>query len=378
MARQKLTPRKVIQKPSATRTPSAKAPVPAPTAPGPATFTSKVGVIGEVIRLSPGRPAPTVHLDAAPPAANGDSAPTDDSADQTTTTHVIVLPGNPGVIGFYADFGSLLCDRLPHDVGSATELHLLGLPGHDAGALNGPATFGLSDHIAHVLAYLQSRNVSPSPGKSRVVLAGHSYGFFLTLRVLESLPPPVVAKTSLVGLMPCAWRMGYCAGPVARALLSNPLGIVTGSAWLMSRIMPKRLAEYAFNTHQFPAGAAGCTQRLLESPPTGLFRNVCTLAQDEMREIGEAPGFPAARAVAGRTFLFTVDDDRWCPTEAVAALRAAFGEKVTVERPRAGETVEHAFVLDYAQCEKVARVVAAWVTEVERKGDGDDKMVIAA
>ncbi len=235
-------------------------------------------------------------------------------------------------------------------------------------ALNGSATFGIAQQTEYVLSYLQSANVTPSLMNSNLVLVGHSYGSFLAMQVLDMLSPDVVKRTSLFHLMPCLWRMGECAGLVSRLLLRNPLQMTTASAWLATKLLPTQLCDYLLGTHTYPASVEETTRKLLSSPSSGLYRNICALAQDEMRTITTLRKYPAIPYVARRTYMLAIENDRWCPPEAVDVIKKAFGDKLTIERPdqSGSEPIGHSFVLSYIQSEKVSRIMSSWLVDLKR------------
>ncbi len=137
MARQKIAPKKYIQKstaPAARAIPSKPAPPKqsplALTAPV-QVFESDAGVRGDVIRINPGGERPlVVPVSFRPPVTSTtqDESPAANGAQKNPDTHLILLPGNPGVIEYYRQFLLMTCSRLPQDVRASVAVHALGLP----------------------------------------------------------------------------------------------------------------------------------------------------------------------------------------------------------------------------------------------------------
>lgn len=373
MARTKLPPKKIIQKENhkVRSMPLAHAYVRELENAIPVqVFASDRRVRGEVLRLSTTLPKTEVvpHVETTSDVVENGYTSSVTQVATPNTTHFVLLPGNPGVVEYYRQFLSLMQARLPQDVRDNVEIHALGLPGHDFRQLNGDTTYGIKEHTEYVLSYLTSGNIRPSLTESSLVLVGHSYGAFLSLQVLDMLTPDVVSRTSLVFAAPCVWNMEQCAGPVSSFLLRNPFQLTTSSAWLITKLLPKQLRDGLVRLQQYAPLAESATMRFVDHRRWALYRNVCALAQDEMQTIRALRQYPALSSVAARTFVICANEDRWCPPGAVDVMKEAFGPKLTVEYADKSHLkgITHSFVLHTDQCEKVARVVSGWITEIVR------------
>lgn len=282
-------------------------------------------------------------------------------------THIVLLPGNPGVIEYYRPVLRRIFERLPHDVSESTSIHGLGLPGHDVRELNGAATFNIADHKKYVMAFLDSTNLSPPLAESRLVFIGHSYGSFLSLKVLNELGQSVRARASLVLLMPALWHMARCAGTAMCLLLRDALGATTWTSWALTAALPERVRNKLIGLLDHDPAVQTVTGRVVDGRRHGLYRNICNLARDEMVNIMAPRDNAAAAALGPRTLFLHANRDRWCPPDAQSAIKEAFGPELTVEFT--GEHVEHAFVLEREQSESVASSVASWVAEFVRSSE---------
>eukprot|EP00747_Dinoflagellata_sp_TGD_P040962 gnl/TRDRNA2_/TRDRNA2_141187_c0_seq1.p1 gnl/TRDRNA2_/TRDRNA2_141187_c0~~gnl/TRDRNA2_/TRDRNA2_141187_c0_seq1.p1 ORF type:complete len:292 (-),score=21.02 gnl/TRDRNA2_/TRDRNA2_141187_c0_seq1:148-990(-) len=100
---------------------------------------------------------------------------------------IVLIPGNPGIPGFYADFADLLAKYL------GTTVIVLGLAGHTVSQSTVP-NFDIQEQVAHVVAYLDEADF---PGE--VTLMGHSIGVYIALEAWRRRPS---AAVRLLGLMP--------------------------------------------------------------------------------------------------------------------------------------------------------------------------------
>lgn len=352
MARNKLTPRRVIAK-TTHRNLGASAALTKPRLsvteyPVTEVFMSESGVRGEVLRLG-------VH-----PVHNT----TPEKADAPTHTHVVLLPGNPGLVEYYRPLLRSIFHRLPQDVKDRATVHGLGLPGHDIRELNGTTEYAIQDHVQYCRSYLQSEEVSPPLEKSNIIFIGHSYGSYLGLRIIEEFGKSVTERSSLVMLMPALHQMGECAGAIARFLLGDRMSTTTWAAWAVTAFAPPVLQDVVVRALGHDTGVADVTRTMLDGRRRGLYLNICSLARDEVKNILEPSMLPLSKIIAGRSLLLYADYDRWCTPLGRERIVEAFGSELQTEW--AGEGVRHAFVLCKVETEKVVRTVAPWISEKVR------------
>ncbi|CAN8064022.1 unnamed protein product [Agarophyton chilense] len=322
MGRSKLPPRRIIHK---RRTASTVRVVRAAERGPPCdVFQSATGVCAEVLRILP-------HSRAQP------------------HTHLLLAPGNPGVIEYYRPFLRNLHARLPTDVHNHTSFHALGLPGHDIRHLNGQSTFTIDDHISFYLNYV--RHIS-QPGDS-FVLVGHSYGSFLLLRLMDKLGAHFSANAHFVMLMPCIWHMRRCAGPLLRLLARDTFGLTTNTAWLATAFLPPIFRDTLLQRAQHDPTVLQLSRTVFDGQRKTLYANVTTLARDEMKRITDLQSTHSTHSL-----LVWVDQDQWCPAEAKQRISEHFSGRLEVEKL---DHVSHAFVLKGYETNRVVRAVAPWV-----------------
>lgn len=284
--------------------------------------------------------------------------------DTSCHTHVVLLPGNPGLIEYYRPLLRSVFHRLPQDVKDKCTFHALGVPGHDVRGLNGTSEFIISDHVQYCRSYLHSDELSPSLSSSNLIFIGHSYGSYLAMRLLEALGKNVADKSSLVMLMPALHQMGRCAGTIARLVVADTWTTTTWAAWAawaVTAFTPPVLRDTVVNALGHDANVADVTKALLDGTRRGLYLNICSLARDEVKNILEPTELAFVRTIARRSLLLYADNDQWCTSLGQQRIQEAFGSELQTEW--AGNGVQHAFVLSQVETEKVARNVAPWISE---------------
>lgn len=334
------------------------------------TYTSPKGVKGEVLSITSVQPRlskrkrPASHVRTKTIVRAGDHIAASSSDYTHKHTHVLLLPGNPGVIDFYRSLMSNIWQRLPEHVVQNMTMTGLGLPGHDFDKLNGVQKYGIADHVQYVIAYLA--DLQPFIAESNVVLMGHSYGSYLSLRVLKEFPN-LSRRAHFVMLMPAIYRLRKCAGSLmtilmttaARSLTSKAAGLVTA---LIAR-SPFQLRSSVLGMSGHDENACQVLHSWIENGRHELYGNITELLRNEVRDIREPGDHQIARSIAPRSYLYCTENDRWCPPEALDAIKKAFGENLTIKM-EATTNVEHAFVLKMEQTEAVGQVVASWISQM--------------
>lgn len=341
MARHKLTPRRVITKKRRNSALSRASPaVLTPTVvPATQVFESPDGVRGEVLRLGCAN-----HIFG--------------SAEASNRTHILFLPGNPGVIEYYRPTLRSLWRRFPEDVREQVSLHALGYPGHDLRQLNGLRMFNIADHVKYIQSYVS--DMTPALPEARLMVIGHSYGCYAAVRVAENLGD-AVDRVSLVMLMPALWQMGACAGWLPRQLLKDTYKMTSWLTWGLTAFLPPFLRDALIAAQGHRRDLDDVTRMMVDGRQRGLFLNICALARDEVVKILEPGDTPVVSRLGGRSLLVYVDVDKWCPPEGRRRVQKAFGDDLTVEH--AGENVSHGFCLFEDETEKVVKAAAPWVCE---------------
>lgn len=318
-------------------------------------FTSDSGIQGEVLRL---------ECCAVPSVEQCQRA-------ASCHVHIIVLPGNPGVIEFYRPFVRMLWQQLRYDIRSRFHIHALGLPGHDLRELNGKRQFGIPDHVEYCTSYLRSKALVPSMTKSRLVFIGHSYGSFLALRITENLASDKQSDLSLIMLMPALWRMAYCCGAFIRFILTDWFGLISWTLWLVTAVIPPIIREAFLSVSVRDEEIKSVSRSMIDGTRRYLYGNIGRLGRDEKVQITDPRRLSSVDYLTGRSLMVYVNEDKWCPPTGRRAIVDAFNGFVDVVTP--GGNVEHAFVMSQGQSVRVVGVIVPWILErfcVESKNDG--------
>jgi len=262
-----------------------------------------------------------------------------------------VLPGNPGVPGYYGRFARGLADEL------GAEVVVLGFCGHTLRPRTEPwKVFSLEDQIEHVVGYIDSVH-----GDGKLTIVGHSIGAYIGLEAMRRRPKtvrhvlgltpflenndadPSFARLKLLALLP---------GPLFWPVLGT-LCLALAAVKMLPRTPRRMLAS--LQTRGFDPEWVDFTADAMLQP--GVFANYAFMGRTELRHLARRYDFTAhlgagagglPEGLAGRTTLLYTDSDYWAPEALVPAARAA---GVAVELR---EGLRHAFSTRAASC--------AWVT----------------
>lgn len=314
-------------------------------------FTDECGTRGEV-----------VHFQSFSESA---------SKQPVDTTHIVLVPGNPGILGYYRPFLQSVWDRIGEvSERAGVHVHGLGLPGHDFRHLNGSSVFGIATQISYFLSYLRAhaaRNKS-SDATCNIILMGHSYGSYLALRLFEGLRENEYDDFSFVLLMPCVWHMGRCASLHERILLRNWMN---SSSWVLSvctSLVPPVLRDALIAMAGHDESVVAVTRNLVDGAQHRmLYRNMVALGGEETRTILELKGMPGLSKVTGaqstkksRPCLgIYAHNDKWCPEQAKQVIAKELDKDLDARE--VPESVTHAFVLNKDETDLVVDEIVSWV-----------------
>lgn len=230
-----------------------------------------------------------------------------------------MLPGNPGVPGYYRRFAENLAQNL------GVEVVVLGLCGHTLEPKVQPwKVFTLDDQIEHVLGYIDSVH-----GDGELTIVGHSIGAYIALEAMHRRPK-IVRYT--LGLMPflenndadLAFSRLACLVRLSPPAFWSILAALCVSLALV-RPLPLRLRRLllAGPTGDYDAEWADFTADAILQP--GVFANYAFMGRTEIANHAVAYDFAGrlgARLTARVRLLYT-DGDMWAPKAVLEAARAA-------------------------------------------------------
>ncbi|KAF8384392.1 hypothetical protein PRIPAC_73534 [Pristionchus pacificus] len=269
---------------------------------------------------------------------------------------ILMIPGNPGNEGFYADFGErLLKNLMSRDEragGSIDRTYLfytishlnhVALPpeldGH-AGALKANDRFLLDAQVQHKLNYVRDH----LPHATRVYLMGHSIGSYMMLRVLPYIVDDFNIKAA-IALFPTVERMAVSPNGLR---LRRVLAALDSQDWLAKALtfwlnfLPVSAKRWLVGLNLRADGIPPCVaEAAAELLNVNVFRNIVHMSNDELENINE---FDEATLLQHRElvhFLYGTTDG-WVPIEygMEMAERAPSGHVIIDDKE-----CEHAFVI---------------------------------
>ncbi|KAJ3552172.1 hypothetical protein NPX13_g11176 [Xylaria arbuscula] len=304
--------------------------------------------------------------------------------------HVLIffVPGNPGLIGYYAPFLSALRHLLDSSASLAAtnfDIHgqnLAGFSDHDHEPFtsqNKPHDLGYQ--IQHILKIVGGLRITSGPKQGQaydhVLLVGHSVGAYIVLEICHRvLRDPSLAPsskfTSGILLFPTIEHIADSSnGWKLNMLRQTPL--LGDNAYRIAqgflRLWPyNTLHWFVSKTLGFPPHAADVTTRWLKSRD-GVWQSL-HLGMDEMRVIREDKWddelWDIAKSSTSATpkfYFFFGRRDHWVADHC----RDAFIQKQSTQTERIRIVVDegdlpHAFCIEHS--EPVAKKVQEWIVEM--------------
>lgn len=272
---------------------------------------------------------------------------------------ILVIPGNPGVVGFYSTFMRTLHEafggRVP--VWAVSHAGHCSPPDHmdmveDASLASELDVFGINGQIQHKLSFLR-RHV---PRDTPLVLVGHSIGCYIILEMMKRDPELKVLKA--VMLFPTIERMaqspqGRAATPLLcqlRYVCYLPVFLIS----LLPDLLKTRLVRLALG------GIRSLDQTMIR-PTVGLLSGDCAanamyMGGQEMRKVLDRDNATIQKHLNKLIFYYGATD-HWCPVEYFHDIRRDFpdGDFRLCE-----SGFRHAFVLDAGA--EVAQMVVQWIS----------------
>ncbi|KAI0196790.1 hypothetical protein EV127DRAFT_417738 [Xylaria flabelliformis] len=334
------------------------------------------------------------HL-SYPPRLGGDISNNNNNNNNNNSQDVLVflVPGNPGLIGYYAPFLSALRDLLDATTSfKAIDFHIHGQS--LAGFVDGdhePFTsrrkpYDLEYQIQRIVKTVSSLRIESGPKQGQpydhVLLIGHSVGAYIVLetchRVLrDPCLAPELKLTSGILLFPTIDHIADSpSGWKLNMLRQTPL--LGDNAYRIAqgflRLWPyDTLYWFVSKTLGFPQHAAEVTTRWLKSRD-GVWQSL-HLGMDEMRVIGEDKWDDELWEIATSSrktsnpvpppkfYFFFGQQDHWVADH----YRDEFIRKRSSQNERTRLIVDesklpHAFCIEHSQ--PVAERVHAWITEM--------------
>lgn len=268
----------------------------------------------------------------------------------------LIVPGNPGVVGFYETFMKTLHGMLGYAVWAVSHAGHCATPPsmdmvEDGSAAAQRDVFGLDGQIRHKLAFVQHH----VPRGTRLVLLGHSIGCYMILEMMKRNPELKVLKAVL--LFPTIERMADTPqGKVMTPLLCQLRYLAYLPLFLLS-LLPENLR--ALLTRLALRGVPGldpaAVRPVVELLSGDAAVNSMYLGGQEMRLVLGRDNV-TIRKNLDRLIFYYGATDHWCPVSFFQDMRTDFPD---ADVRLCDKGVRHAFVLDAGR--EVAQMVAGWI-----------------
>lgn len=271
-----------------------------------------------------------------------------DDEDAGAFDEVFVVPGNPGVPGFYERFAKGIWTQLE----GKARVSVIGYVGHTASDLGVDGWFSLEEQVEHVTAEIVNGRGSSWGTTSKLAVVGHSIGAEIAMRAMARHPSAI---RKVVGLMPFVLTnersktQRFLASLVRFEALVHFVASVVG---FLKKVFP-------FFLRPATKGMDPDAKRLTESwLRGGSVRNMALMGRTEFDGLKDPRSDRDSANLdtyAERVHLLYCEDDHWAPTWQAEAFKARCkNADVNVEKATKEVKVEHAFVLSDAAADLVA------------------------
>ncbi|TRY59668.1 hypothetical protein DNTS_027406 [Danionella cerebrum] len=277
-----------------------------------------------------------------------------------SNTLILIIPGNPGVVGFYETYMWTLYqtfhERFPvwavSHAGHCMPPETFDLI-EDPSVIEKEDVFGLDGQTEHKLAFLRKH----VPRGTNLLLIGHSIGCYIILEMMKRDPDLKVLKA--VMLFPTIERMalspqGKCMTPV----LCNLRYALYLPIFLLS-LLPENLK---FNLVRLAMEKMYTLDKSIIPATVSLINVDCAanamyMASQEMKLVLERDT-STIRQHLSKIFFYYGRKDHWCPVQYYHDIRKDFPEGNILLCERG---FRHAFVLDSG--EEVGKMTAEWLLQ---------------
>ncbi|XP_056152122.1 lipid droplet-associated hydrolase isoform X2 [Lampris incognitus] len=270
----------------------------------------------------------------------------------------LIIPGNPGVVGFYRTFMQTLYNMF----GSDHPVWAVSHAGHcvppdtmdmveDSTSAEEADVFGLNGQIEHKLVFLRKH----VPRAVRLVLVGHSIGCYVILEMMKRDPELKVMKA--VMLFPTIERMAQSPqGKVMTPVLCHMRYVAYLPLFFLSLLpegLKTTLVKLVFRSIRY-------LDNTVVQPTVGLLSGDCAanamyMAGQEMKTVLERDDKTIRQNLEKLVFYYGASD-HWCPTQYHDDIKQDFpGADIRL----CENGFRHAFVLDAGR--EVASMVAEWI-----------------
>ncbi|XP_026166552.1 lipid droplet-associated hydrolase isoform X1 [Mastacembelus armatus] len=270
----------------------------------------------------------------------------------------LIIPGNPGVVGFYTTFIKTLHKMFGyrHPVWAVSHAGHCVPPDsmdmvEDASLAVEGDVFGLNGQVEHKLAFLRKH----VPRETSLVLVGHSIGCYIILEMMKRDPDLKVLKAIM--LFPTIERMAQSPqGKVMTPMLCHMRYVAYLPVFLLS-LLPDSLKSSLI---KLVLSGIHYLDPTIVQPTVGLLSGDCAanamyMGGQEMRKVLERDNTAIEKNLEKLIFYYGASD-HWCPVQYYQDIKQDFPHG-DIKLCKNG--FRHAFVLDAGR--EVAEMVVEWI-----------------
>ncbi|XP_069461991.1 lipid droplet-associated hydrolase isoform X2 [Ambystoma mexicanum] len=272
----------------------------------------------------------------------------------------LIIPGNPGLIGYYRTFMEALYNGLnqQYPVWGLSHAGHCGPPSGMGMMIDAQETeledvFGLNGQIEHKIAFCK-KNV---PKEVKLVLIGHSIGCYIILQMMKRASDLKVLRSVL--LFPTIERMAQSPqGKVMTPVLCSLRYVLYMPIYLLS-FLPESVKS---SLVRFVLRGIKSVDEASLAASVDLFRVDCVantmyMGSQEMVKVVDRDN-PTIKQQLKKLIFYYGATDRWCPVQYYHDIRKDFPEG---DIRLCDRGFRHAFVLDSS--EEMASLVMNWLQE---------------
>uniref|UniRef100_A0A7I5EDM6 Lipid droplet-associated hydrolase n=1 Tax=Haemonchus contortus TaxID=6289 RepID=A0A7I5EDM6_HAECO len=266
---------------------------------------------------------------------------------------ILMIPGNPGNEGFYADFGHRVVkcllsreermgDRKRHYLFyTVSHLNHVVLPNElkNAGKPKPYDRFHLDAQVQHKLDFVREH----LPKGQKVYILGHSIGAYMMLRILPYIKDDFNIR-KVIGLFPTVEKMAASPNGVR---LKRVLATLDANDWLAKSVsfwldfLPEKVKQWLVSWNltgeMVPSNVIMSAAELLNM---NVFRNIVHMSHDELNKVDDFDNSLITNKEL--VYFYYGKEDGWCPEE--------LGYSMETRLPRGHVQLdehgcEHAFVI---------------------------------
>ncbi|KAL4241821.1 AB hydrolase superfamily protein [Abortiporus biennis] len=258
----------------------------------------------------------------------------------SSSTILIFVPGNPGLLNFYIPFLASVHNKSNHTLPILAHSHLGHTPGLGTGSSEDTSRLSLG-LIAQVESLLELIDAVKSV-YSKVIIAGHSVGCWLTMQVLKERPELI---QSIILLFPTISHIKSTPnGQNLARLFKPPFPSIISAASSLTRLIPSGLLSLMFS--HWPPEQVLVLRSLLNSPSC-IYASL-TMAHDEMETIQDLD-VDTLRRYHHRIHLYFAEFDDWVGKEKKEILRAFNPDEDAVKIVHGRQDIPHAFCINHGE-----------------------------